>query len=356
MSAMGGFQPHGGDLRRVVRELSLAGEPLDFSVNTHPFGPPESALAAATAALSEIDRYPDPQAGALIDALAAAHGLPPRCLLAGNGATELIDLIPRALGLHRALQVTPTFSAYGEAVRRTGGRVIEVPRSSLAEFPTHAACEAIRRGDPELVTLCTPNNPTGDRIDDAALGAVLAACAQVGAYLLLDEAFVEYDPEGSRLGWLERHPRMMVLRGFTKFYALAGLRVGYLAAAPDVAGRLRAARPPWSVNRVAEAAAIACLADTEYPAREQARMTALREDFSRDLSGLGLKPLPSVAGYLLVELPDGASADRLFKALARDGFLIRHCGSFGLKENWLRLRVHRSEHNRAFVSALSRHL
>jgi threonine-phosphate decarboxylase len=351
------FQRHGGNLRQVAARWGVPEDLLDFSVNTHPFGPPRAALAAARRALARASEYPDPDAADLAEAVALAHGLSSRSVLPGNGATELIDLLPRALGVRKALVVAPTYGEYGEAVRRAGGAVQVVWRERLDRFPVAAVEDAIERGRCDLVILCSPNNPTGDRIDDGAFHRVLAACETVGARLLLDEAFVDYDEGGSRVGLVARRPLLMVLRGFTKFYALAGLRAGYLAAAPEVVRLLKDARPPWSVNRVAEAAALACLGLPGYAARERGRMAGLRQDFSASLGGLGLTVAPSAANFLLCHLPEAApGADRLYEGLAREGFLVRHCGSFGLGDRYLRLRVHLPEANAALLPVLARHL
>lgn len=350
------FQRHGGNRRQVAARWPVPEDLLDFSVNTHPLGPPRAALAAARRALSRASEYPDPEAADLAEAVALAHGLSSRSVLPGNGATELIDLLPRALGVRKALVVAPTYGEYGEAVRRAGGAVQVVWREEVDRFPAAAVEDAVTRGRCDLVVLCSPNNPTGDRIGDGAFHRVLSACEAVGARLLLDEAFVEYDGEGSRIGLVARRPALMVLRGFTKFYALAGLRVGYLAAAPEVVRLLKGARPPWSVSRVAEAAALACLGLPGYAERERRRMDRLRPAFAKSLAGLGLEVAPSAANFLLCRLPPGAGADRLYEGLARDGCLVRHCGSFGLGDRYLRLRVHRRSANAALLPVLAHHL
>ncbi|MBI5136540.1 MAG: histidinol-phosphate aminotransferase family protein [Nitrospirae bacterium] len=343
------FQKHGGNLTELARHVTLPPTVHDFSVNTHPFGPPQPALAAARAALAHSDRYPDPEPTALLAALAAHHALPADHFVAGNGATELIDLIPRALGAGTSLVVAPAFGEYADATARAGGRTVTVRRERLDAFPTGPVVDAIARHQPGLVWLCSPNNPTGERLADPALEAILGAPG--GHVVVLDESFVEYDPLGSRIGRVPAHPNLIVLRGFTKFFALAGLRVGYLAAAPALIGRLCALLPPWRVNRPAQAAAVACLGLDGYVPRERARVDALKRGFMRELTAMGLGPLPSQANYLLCRLPDGCDPDRLFVDLARSGFLVRHCRSFGLPGH-LRLRVHREAENRALLDIL----
>jgi len=345
---------HGGDLAGLARTLELPADCHDFSVNTHPFGPHPGAAAAARKALDHMERYPDPAAESLRAAIAAAHGLPEACIVPGNGAAELIDLLPRALGVTRALVVTPAFGEYRDAVARAGGAVIPVARERIDSFPTGAVVAAIARHRPQAVFVCSPNNPTGERLADADFQAVHAACGE-STLLVLDEAFVEYSG-GSRMDEVTKLPNLVVLRSLTKFFGLAGLRVGYLAAAPPVAGRVAALRPPWTVNGPAAAAGMACLADPDYVDAQRQRVVALRQPFADALSALGLAPLPSDANFLLCRLPEGVSADHLFPALARDGFVVRHCGSFGLGDRYIRLRVHRPEVNAAFIKTLARHL
>lgn len=349
-------QRHGGNRDEVAARRGVPRRLVDLSVNTHPFGPPREALAAARVALREAHMYPDPEAAALAAAVAAAHGLKADAVLCGNGATELIDLVPRALGARRVLVVAPTYGEYAGGALRAGAKVHTVWRERLEDFPAAEVCEAIGRHRADLVVLGSPNNPTGERLDDAAFVGVVAACEAAGARLLLDEAFVEYDAGGSRVAETATHPSLMVLRGFTKFWALAGLRAGYVVAAPEVIARLRAARPPWSVNRVADAAARACLGLDGYEARERARVTRLRGRFRKALEGLGLEVLPSDANFLLCRLPVRTGADRLYEGLARDGYLVRHCASFGLGDRYLRLRVHRPAFTVPFLRCLGRRL
>lgn len=349
-------QRHGGNVEEVAARWGVPPRLVDFSVNTHPFGPPREALAAARRAVATADRYPEPGAASLARAIAAAHGLPEGCIVAGNGATELIDLIPRALKVRRAVVVAPTYGEYAAALGGAGAEVHTVVRADPARFPAAEACAAIGRTRADLVVVGSPNNPTGERLDERAFVGLLGACEAAGARLALDEAFVEYDPAGSRVRMVAETHSLLVLRGFTKFYALAGLRVGWLAAAPAVAAAVRAARPPWSVNRVAEAAARACLGLDGYEARERDRVARLRERFARGLAALGLEVLPSDANFLLCRLPRGTGADRLYEGLARDGYLVRHCASFGLGDAYLRLRVHRPAVTRSFLAALARRL
>jgi threonine-phosphate decarboxylase len=359
---VGGFgvtlphQRHGGNVDAVAARWGMPPRLVDFSVNTHPFGPPREALAAARRAVAAAHRYPDPDSAPLARALAAAHGLPEGCVVAGNGATELIDLVPRALNVRRAVVVAPTYGEYAASLVRAGAQLHTVRRTDPARFPAAEACEAIGRTGADLVVVGSPNNPTGERLDDGAFVGLLGACEAAGARLLIDEAFVEYDPAGSRVDQVAESTAVIVLRGFTKFYALAGLRVGYLVATPEVAAAVRAARPPWSVNRVAEAAALACLGLPGYEARERDRVIRLRSRFARALAALGLEVLASDANFLLCRLPRGAGADRLYEGLARDGYLVRHCASFGLGDGYLRLRVHRPLFARPFLAALARRL
>ncbi|MDH4228223.1 MAG: threonine-phosphate decarboxylase CobD [Nitrospirota bacterium] len=350
-------QRHGGNLRDIIPLCTRReGEIRDFSVNTHPYGPHPAAAAAARAALEHMDRYPDASSVPLAEAVAAAHGLTLAHVVPGNGAAELIDLLPRALDMHRAVVVSPTFGEYADAVCRGGGRVIELVRPPEAPLPVAALLQCITRERPDAVFLCSPNNPTGERLPDAALHAVLGACAAAGTVLVLDEAFVEYDPLGSRINLVTELTNLVVLRSLTKFFGLAGLRVGYLAAAPALARRVNRVRPPWAVNGPAAAAAVACVGDGEYVQREQRRMAQERQVFAGKLEQTGLTPLPSDANFLLCRLPDGVSADTLYPALAEDGFLIRHCGSFGLGNAYIRLRVHRPEVNELLLERLRKHL
>ncbi len=248
---------------------------LDFSVNTNPYGPsPRVREAVANVA---IDRYPDREClqlrRAILEGELASRNLPLGSIVCGNGTTELIWAIAHAYlkpGL-KAAMLGPTFGEYRVACLAAGASVDEFAAQASACFqPDTAAVAAwISREQPSLVWLCNPNNPTGTWLDQQHIQLVAEACQGTGAMLVVDEAYWRFVFPHEAYSAVELvdatgRQQVMVLRSLTKDCALAGLRLGYAVATPDVAELLRAQLPAWNVNGVAQAAAIPALADRTY--------------------------------------------------------------------------------------------
>jgi threonine-phosphate decarboxylase len=345
--------PHGGDVYHLARTLGLAlGDLLDFSANINPLGIPPGLADAAQAALKEIVHYPDRRVLALRRDLAAYHGLSPEAILVGNGSTELIYLAARALRPGRGLIVTPAFSEYEQALRVAQVPVAFHPTDEAHDFTLHKVLEP---GAGDLVFLAHPASPSGALLAPELFLAVAARVQAAGAYLLLDEVFVDFVEEASFKTYLGRFPRLLILRSFTKFFGIPGMRLGYLLGAPELVAPLAGEQEPWSVNTMAQVMGRACLADKEYRHRTRALITREREFLLEGLAALpGLTPFPSAANYLLVKLTrPGASAARLRRRMLAQGIVIRDASNFrGLDERFFRLAVRRREENARLLQAL----
>jgi histidinol-phosphate aminotransferase len=303
-----------------------AGRVLDFSQSVNPLGPSPRVAAAARAA--PLDRYPEPEADTLRAALADRLGLPAARVVVGSGSAEIFWLLALAYlnGDDTALTIGPTFAEYARATRLAGARVVEVAARAEDGFrPDWTAVQAaVERERPRLVFLCNPNNPTGTYCDRAAVEALLAATPGL---LVLDEAFVGFLGEPWDVRPLLADERLVVVRSLTKDHALAGLRLGYALAAPDVARALQWAQPPWSVNAAAQAAGLAALEEDSHVAHGRALADEAKAFLAAELRALGWSPLPSAANFLLVEVGDAAAWTR---TLQTDGIYVRDCTSFGL--------------------------
>jgi threonine-phosphate decarboxylase len=345
---------HGGDVYQLARSLGVEiSDLLDFSANINPLGYPPGLTDAVAAALREIVHYPDRRCLALREDLAAYHGLAPEQILVGNGSTELIYLAARALEPRRGLIVTPAFSEYEHA--------LEVARVPAAFYPTPEAhnfaldqLPDLRAGD--LVFLAHPASPSGVLLDPARFLALADRLEAAGAYLLLDEAFIDFVEEASFKGYLERYPRLMILRSFTKFFGIPGIRLGCLLGAPEVMARLAAAQEPWSVSTVAQFMGRACLADQEYITRTRAFIAAERAFLLERLAALpGLVAFPGTVNYLLVKLTrPGATAAGLRQAMLPHRVVIRDASNFrGLNERFFRIAVRGRPENERLLAALA---
>ncbi|MCL4300199.1 MAG: histidinol-phosphate aminotransferase family protein [Anaerolineae bacterium] len=347
---------HGAcDYSELARLGLPPAEVIDFSANSNPYGPHPAVLAAVQAALdpATLARYPDRDCLALRAAIAAADQTTIERILPGNGATELIHLLALVLVElgSRHLVVAPTFGQYAQAIRLLGGEVIETrPASQESRFDAEATAAAVRRWQPDAVWLCNPNNPTGQQWSAAELAYLRAADPTQRAWWVIDESYRYFVPAPTPLaGWAEGD-NLIILRSLTKDQALAGLRLGYVLAAPTVIAALRAAQPTWSVNTLAQVAGVAALQAPVLAWRQQS-LDCLRRhavELWARLTELGYNVLPTDTTYTLVAV-ENAAAFR--QQLLSQGVQVRDCASFGLPQ-YVRIAARRPEENERLVGAI----
>jgi threonine-phosphate decarboxylase len=283
-------------------------------------------------------------------------------IVVGNGATELIDLIPRALSVRSALIVGPTYGEYACAVERAGGRVCTVMakkadgfRPPLEEVVRRLVGQRSNRNGLDAVFLCQPNSPTGRACGGQALERLFQAADRTGAWVVVDESFIEYCRALSCVPRLSTYPRLIILRGFTKFYGLPGLRIGYSFSSPSVAAALRQLQPPWTVNAAAQRAAEAAMADACHAQRCLATVHTERAWMTARLSEIDVGVIPSAANFILLELPTAYRASSITAALRRRDLLVRDCSSIeGCTERMIRVAIRRRPDNRRLLAALTR--
>ncbi len=345
---------HGGDVYGIARSLDRpVSELVDFSASINPLGYPPGLPAALAAALGEVGHYPDRHCTALREKLAAFHGLRPAQVLVGNGSTELIYLTVRALRPTRGLIVAPAFGEYEKALKAAG---VETAWHLTREADGFTLAGPFDPKGADLVFLANPASPSGHLLPLEQLQAVVAALAAAGSLVLLDEAFIDFVEEASLKSCLDSHPRLLILRSFTKFFGIPGIRLGYLLAAPNLIEHLAAAQEPWSVSTLAQAAGLACLADAAFMAHTREVVHRERQAFLHKLAELpGLEPFSGAANYLLVKLTaPGWTAARLRQRLLSQGLIIRDASNFvGLDQRYFRLAVRSRQDNERLLEALA---
>jgi len=346
---------HGGNVFQVARELGLPpSEILDFSASINPLGMPAGVRQAALEALDQAVHYPEIDAASLTVALSAHLGLPEGNLLPGSGSTELLYLFPRVLRPRRALLVTPAFSEYERSLQQAGVAIDYFPLAPDDGFHLDVG-QFLRRLTPQtdLVLLANPSNPGGAGIEPGAVEEIARAVREQ-AVVGVDEAFVDFAPQFSVTDRVPRHANLYVLRSLTKFYAIPGLRAGYLAGPERGIARLAAARPPWPFATVAQAAAEAALGEEAYRRQTLETIPGLRRQLAEGLAAFGLTVFPSVANFLLVRIEGGAlSAGELAAALRGRGILIRDCTNFPpLDGRFFRVAVRTPGENERLLQAL----
>lgn len=334
---------HGGDWAGYRAEFGC--DALDFSANVSPLGLPAGVAAAITNALPTADRYPDPLCRELRAALAGAEGVPADWILCGNGAADLIFRLALAVRPRRALLPAPTFAEYEAALQTVGCAVQRVFLREENEFAvTEEFIDAVTP-ETDIVFLCQPNNPTGQVTPPALVERLVRRCAECDAVLVVDECFLDFLPD--RDAWTARQllrdaPQLVILKAFTKLYAMAGVRLGYaLCGDAALLEKMRGAGQPWAVSSLAQAAGLAALQETAYAGAVRALIAEQRPRMAAGLRALGLRVMDGQANYLLFRAtPDFG------EKLRRRGAVVRSCANYpGLDAAWYRTAVRTAEEN-----------
>lgn len=347
---------HGGDLTTAETIYGLPADGfLDFSSNMNPFGPPEAVGKLLAERWRELARYPDPAVRELRRTLADKYGIPEESILVGNGAAELIDLTVRALKPRSVGLARPSFSEYEEAVRKIGGGIVDIPLSPDHGFALSETALREAAASADLLLLGHPNNPTGKIADPAMLHRLV----QDRIRLVLDEAFVDFAPDEQAVSLIRLAAAtkgLYVLRSMTKFYAIPGIRLGFMVAHPDEIRMLKELQVPWSVNTMAQWIGQAVLSGSEYAERTKRWLAEERPRLTQRLQSLGLKVFPSDVNFLLVSIPEsfGVDVQTLQRRMGQLGVLIRDASLFsGLNDSYFRVAVRLREENETLVARLS---
>ena len=334
---------HGGDWAGYRAEFGC--DALDFSANVSPLGLPAGVAAAITNALPTADRYPDPLCRELRAALAGAEGVPADWILCGNGAADLIFRLALAVRPRRALLPAPTFAEYEAALQTVGCAVQRVFLREENEFAVTEEFVDAFTPETDIVFLCQPNNPTGQVTPPALVERLVRRCAECGAVLVVDECFLDFLPD--RDAWTAKQllrdaPQLVILKAFTKLYAMAGVRLGYaLCGDAALLEKMRGAGQPWAVSSLAQAAGLAALQETAYADAVRALIAEQRPRMAAGLRALGLRVMDGQANYLLFR----ATPD-LGEKLRRRGAVVRSCANYpGLDAAWYRTAVRTAEEN-----------
>lgn len=344
---------HGGDVRRIA--LSAGRPPadiLDFSANINPLGPPEWLRDVIVSHAGELARYPDPACTELVAAVAERYAVPTEAVIAGNGSSDILWVLPRAAAARRAVIVAPAYVDYARSATAAGVPVVfHTCREDDGFRLDVGALERLARpGD--LLYVGQPANPTGAITDPRALRDF--AVRHTDVVLAVDEAFAGFVDGLPSLA--HRCPaNLVVLLSLTKLFAVPGLRIGAAVAGTDMAARVRALLPPWSVNTLAQAVGHRALGDAGYRRRSIVYVREQREALAEELAGVpGVAVFPAHANFLLARLErSGPDAVWLAERTLHQGIAIRVCADFtGLDTRFFRVAVRTAEENRRLLDAL----
>jgi histidinol-phosphate aminotransferase len=344
-------------IRDDLRGLKPYGAPTDpvsillnVNENTHPI--PEAVATDIVTALAQAvmtaNRYPDREFTELRTALAAylGHGLTAENMWAANGSNEVLQQTLQAFGGpgRRVLGFPPTYSMHSIIASGTGTHWVTAARDGSYDLTPRTVIAAINEHNPDVIFLCSPNNPTGTPVSNATVAAAYDATDGI---VLVDEAYAEFSDRESALTLLDGRPRLIVSRTMSKAFAFAGARVGYLAADPAITDALRLVRLPYHLSALTQAAAVAALAHAPEMLAMVDEIKMQRDRMSAGLAALGFSPEPSEANFVL--FGNVADPQELFHQLLIQDILIRDVGI----PNHLRVTAGTEAETTAFLDAMA---
>jgi len=341
--------PPGKPIEELEREYGILGS-IKLASNENPLGPSPRALTALMAALNNLHRYPDGDCFYLKNAVAKKLGISPDALIFGNGSNEIIELAVRTFMQRgdEAVMADQAFAIYRIVVQAAGGTSRIVPLRNYTH-DLEAIADAITPAT-RVVFLANPNNPTGTVFLRREWEEFLSTVPP-HVIVVMDEAYFEFVEDPAYPDSLAAHSKnraLITLRTFSKIYGLAGLRIGFGVAHPELIEVMNRVRQPFNVSSLAQIAALAALEDDEHVARtkqcNREGMAYLREQCTR----LGLEYVPSWANFLLIRVGNGK---RVYEALLREGVIVRPMNVYGFPEH-VRVTIGTAEENTRFVGAI----
>lgn len=348
----------GKPISEVAREFGLdEGKIVKLASNENPLGMPESAKKAMAKAAEDLGRYPDSNGFDLKNALAKKLNVPFEWITLGNGSNDILELTARAVAQEgdEVVFSKHAFAVYPLATQAVGGKAIEVPATKDYGHDLPAMLKAIT-SKTRLVFVANPNNPTGTFLPAKEIETFLEQVPS-NVVVVIDEAYNEFltpEQQYDAIAWVHKYPNVIVSRSFSKAYGLAGLRIGYGVAQNNITDLLNRIRQPFNVNSLAQAAAIAALADVEFLKKCYELNRAGYAQLTAAFEQMGLRYLPSSGNFVLVKVGDDVNAGaKVNLELLKAGVIVRPVGNYGLPE-WLRISIGLPEENQAFIEALKK--
>ena len=348
------YQP-GKPIAELARELGIHPDKIiKLASNENPLGVSPLAMRAIQAAIADLARYPDGNGFELKQALCKRFGVELAQIVLGNGSNDVLNAAARAFltPSSEAVYSQHAFAIYALEIQYTGAAGVEAPAREFAHDLTAMLAAITART--RMIFIANPNNPTGTLAGAAELhGFLRKVPPQI--IVVLDEAYNEYIPDALKsdsLAWLGEFPNLIVTRTFSKAYGLAGLRVGYAFAHPDVADLMNRVRQPFNVNSISLAAAAAGLDDREFVRRSFELNQAGMRQLTAGLTLLGIDYIPSAGNFVSINVKDGAA---VFQRLLKRGVIVRPIGAYGMPA-YLRVSIGLESENQRFLDALAQSL
>ncbi len=353
---------HGGNVWEISEKLKIPlNQVIDFSVPTNPLGPSKKVLQSISQHLSTIKNYPDPNHEWLIETLSNYVGLESNNIIVGNGSTELIYLFTEVFveSGYEAVIPIPTFGEYKIATMRVGGRPLFLRCNPAKNFRLNfEKLEKAISKKTRIIFFCNPNSPTGILYEKDDVLRILRLAAEKNVLVFLDEDYIDFVDDNERYSmaeYVKRYDNLFVLRSLTKFFGLAGLRIGFGLGSPDFVRTLKKAKMPWSVNSLAMFAAMDAVKDDDFIKKSRLLISRSKRQMQEMLQEIPwLKVYPSETNFFLIEITEGdLTSSQLKEGLASKGLLIRDCSDFdGLNNRFFRVSVNKPEENKKLIEHL----
>lgn len=360
---------HGGNIYKIFREKNID-KILDYSSNINPYGLPENLKKEIFEKLFVLERYPDPDYIELREKIAEKNNLNIENIIVGNGATEIIFLFMKILSPKKVLIVSPTFGEYERAIKAStlANDNLEINYFELKEAENFVLniknLETELENNYDLLILCNPNNPTGQFLKLKKLEEILKICEQKNTKLFVDEAFVEFveDWENeSIINSKENKENLFVIRAFTKFFAIPGLRLGYgICFNKNLLKKMLEKKEPWSVNNIADLAGQTVLDDENYIQKTKEWIKDQKKYMYENLNKIkGLRVYKTEVNFILLKIEDnllekGLDVKNLRKKMLEKGILIRDASNFiYLDKHYFRLAIKDKLNNKKVIETLT---
>ncbi len=351
---------HGGNLYRISKKYKIAlDEIVDFSANINPLYFPDGLKRILKEDFNKIRMYPDPDCNQLISAISGRYNIKETCLVPSNGATELIYLISYLLRPKKAAIIIPSFSEYEKALSNIGCNIKFLKLEEKEKFKLKAQNLKNIIKNVELLFICNPNNPTGQKISRNTLYNVLDLAERYNVFVIIDEAFIDLIEEESLVARAQRQQNLFVIRSLTKFLGIPGLRLGFGVASTSLSVKIKNFQPTWSVNTFAQIAGSYLLADSAYIEKSRKNLIEERNFLSSELKKIkSIKVFDSCTNFILFKLITSSirfKVEDLEDLLIKDKIVVRNCSNFrGLDSSFVRIAVKKRVENKLLIKALKK--
>lgn len=346
---------HGADIYTAAEKSGIDKDKIiDFSSNINPLGMPASVKEAAINSISYSDKYPDINSRELTKSISKEEKVPESWIFTSNGAAESIFRIVYYLKPEMGLVMAPAFSEYENALKSSGAQVTYYGLKEEQDYKVKDDILNCINTETQIVFICNPNNPTGQLTDKETAEKIIRCCKQAGAFAVADECFLDFienKEEYSVVNFLGKYDNLIVLKAFTKIYAMPGIRLGYcLSSNKKFIEGLKISGPPWNVSTIAQSAGVAALKEKEYVFKSVAYINEQRRYLAEELNKLNIKTYNSYANYILFKIHENID---LKEEMLKKGILIRSCSNYrNLDSSYYRIAVKTAEENKQLIKAL----